>query len=1091
MKMEAVDRFKIENHGVELSSNDIIVRIELADNSILRIRQFSKNSDHAVESNILCENEFVPIPAKIEEYGDMIKITGDSLVVHIYLDPFWVDLASTTRGSIFSTPRGKSIERTGEKSLHRFNLPAGAQVYGLGQGTSGTLNLRDQERRMWQQWDGFRYSGNGGIPFMITSQGYGLLLNSSWPSRFALGKAEPAKSTPAAKPEGPWKPDEHSGERNQDGYSIITNGGEMDLFIIYGPDYQTIFKGYCRLTGYPPLPPRWALGFIQSKNRYKSQEQILAIGRDYRKKGIPCDTLVIDWCWFKYFGDLDWVKKYWPDPDGMFRELQAMGYHMLQAQHPYMHPKSVNYGEFNDKGYLITWDPSEVTDGWPPDGIKHIVDFTHPGARNLWWEKIEPLFKQGIDGYWTDMGEPDTHPPSSSPGYLGPREKVHNIYTLLWNKGLYEGQRSSSNRRVFCLSRTAYAGIQRYGAALWSGDIDPSWEVLEDQVVVGQQVCLSGLPYWTTDIGGFMSTEFYEPELYARWIQWGAFCPIFRTHGTRPDNEPWSFGPMVEEIIVKYIKLRYQLMPYIYSLAYESSQTGLPMMRAMVIEFPEDEEASSRDHQFMFGPSLLVAPVTKKGVRNKKVWLPDGVWYNYWDGQKYAGLQEIEELAPLWKLPIYVRAGSIIPEGPEVLHTGGSFVDPLTLHVYPGKDAMFTLYEDDGCSYDYENGSSSITSIQYNEKSKKLRILGAKGVYLGLKLGRAVKVIFHDSDCPKEIKLNGVALKPQSWRYSSYLRKLEIDLNRIHIASDAILELAGVVQREGEVLTGKTNALLSYYDLEYIDSLPFSYIIRLYLDNTTGNNNIAGKAAIKPPVGWSCENLDGEDFVIGPGGNIIMRFRLSAGGRCFTASSKAIAVIDSPLGGESKEIQLGSGWAGWWKLARILDVTGPEQFDQVYAPEEDGIIVEEMIKAGATITDYRSFECFGYVNLEKFFNDKDITEMVATTTEYKLCYASCVAESPDERECYMQLMGEDRFKVWINNQLVAVVDHCVAKPAEYLVKLKKGDNSILIKCAHDAHMEWNDRSWGFYFRFSDDERKPLNDIFYTAESRSKSKGEGR
>jgi len=1080
MQVRHIDGYRIIKSGIELLYNRVHVRIIFVDKNILRIWQTLQNGFHPEDTFIISKNKLIPIPVKIEELGDSIRLSSGELVVNVYINPFWVDISDDSKRSFLSTPPGESLEWRGEKAIQRFDLPAGVKVYGLGQGTSNTLDLRDRERRMWQQWDGFRYSGNGGIPFLMTSQGYGILLNSSWASRFAIGKAKPTESTEKAKPEGPWKADEHSGENNPERFSIITEGGDMDIFVIYGPDYKKIIKGYCDLTGYPPLPPKWALGWIQSKNRYKTQEQLLEVGRGYRKRNIPCNVLVIDWCWFKYFGDLDWAKKYWPDPVGMTQELKSMGFHILQAQHPYMHQKSLNFKDFNKKGYLISWDPSKVADGWPPDGIKYMIDFSHPGARKLWWDKVELLFKQGVDGYWTDMGEPDTHPPDSSPHYLGPREKVHNIYSLLWNKALYDGQRSITNKRVFCLSRTAYAGIQRYGSALWSGDIDPSWEVLEDQVVVGQQVCLSGQPYWTTDIGGFMSADFYEPELYARWIQWGAFCPIFRTHGTRPENEPWSFGPMTEEITINYIKMRYRLMPYIYSSVYETSQTGLSIMRAMAIEFPEDKEAALRNHQFMFGASILVAPVTKKGVRERQIWLPGGIWYNYWNDKKYFGKKEINEIAPLWKIPLFVRGGSIIPEGPEILHAGTNFVDPLILHIYPGKDAEFKLYEDDGCTYNYEKGNYSITCIKYSESNKKVVISSVEGYYSELQLKRSIKIICHDFDCPEEIKVNGIALNPNSWYYRRAFRKLEIELNQMDILKDTILEMKGIKSDIKDLHPDKKYALFSYYDLEYVNS-PFGYILRIYLDNTTGRENISGKAIIQTPIGWTYKILDGEDFMIESGKYKILRFMLTASGNAYTAKSMVTAVIKSSSGEEKKEIQLGSGWVSWWKLARILNIESPEEFDNVYAPEIDGDIIEDNLKVDAKITTYRGFDCFGYVNLEKVFKQKDITEMFAVATEYKLCYASCVADSPDERECYMQLMGEDRFKVWINNKLVAIVNECIAKPVEYLVRLKKGKNHILIKCTQDAHMEWNDRSWGFYFRFSDDERKPLDDIIYTAE----------
>lgn len=1079
MKITKIDHYETIDNGIEMASGQIRLRLQWAGTNILRLWSTTEKEFCPVESFVVEKKEFPSITVRIETDEHCIRLAGGELSVAVYFDPFWIEVKDNMAGNVLATPSGDSLEWNGEKAIQRFKLPAGIQVYGLGQGTSPTLNLRDQERRMWQQWDGYRYSGNGGIPFLMTSGGYGVLLNSSWASRFALGKARPAACTRYAKPEGPWPTAQHSGEDHPERMAILTEGGDMDLFIIYGPDYKRLIRGYCDLTGYPPLLPKWAYGWIQSKNRYKTQEELVEIGRRYRQKGLPGDVLVIDWCWFRYFGDLDWVRRYWPDPEGMARELKTMGFHLLLAQHPYMHQESPHYKDFAEPGYLITWDPADLPDDWPPDGIRHAVDFSHPGARKVWWKKIEPLFRQGMVGYWTDMGELDTHPPSTTPHYLGPREKVHNIYSTLWNKALYDGQRSVSNRRVFCLARTAYAGIQRYGSTLWSGDIDPSWEVLEDQVVTGQQVCLSGQPYWTTDIGGWMTTDFYEPELYIRWIQFGTFCPLFRTHGTRPGNEPWSFGPEAERIIRDYLNLRYRLMPYIYSLAYETTKTGLSFMRAMFIEFPGDEQAAAYNHQFMAGPSLLVAPVTKKGEREKEVWLPEGTWYDYWNGQKHTGPGVITEKAPLWKIPLFVRGGSIIPHGPEILHTGMSFSDPLTLHVYPGSDASFTLYEDDGETYDYEQGDAALTKITYHDKKKKLEISPVQGSYPGLPAERSFVIRFHDYDCPAEISINGMKLDAGAWCYEKAKRQLVVMLDRQSVSTPVSIEMRGIGERGGDEQEELTPVFFTGYDMEKMDA-PFGYLLRIYLANTTAHPVVV-KAVVQPATGWHVKAVDGEEFELAPGEERTVYFNLTVEGKAFTVRSMTPVIIASPYGEERKEIQLGSAWAGWWKIIGPYKVAGPEGFDTVFAPEQAGKQQSDQLEAGIKKILVNTFECFGYVNLEKAFGIRTFNDMMGTTPEYKLAYAACVVNSPTDKECIVQLMGEDRFKLWINNRLIAVVAECVAKPVEYPVQLKKGVNHILIKCTQDAHREWNDRSWGFFFRLVDEARKPLDDLIYSAE----------
>ncbi|MCZ7546335.1 MAG: hypothetical protein M5R40_23680 [Anaerolineae bacterium] len=377
----------------------------------------------------------------------------------------------------------------------RLALALEERLYGLGQGSAATLELRGQERRMWQEWDGRRHSGNAGIPLALSTAGYGLLLNTSWPSRFIVGDAAPA--LPSSRPDwapAPWSWGERAPDANPDCLDVHIDGGELDAFLICGAEFDGILTGYGALTGLPPLPPLWAFGLMQCKNRYRDQDELLRVARAFRERDFPCDVLVIDWHWFEYFGDLAWWEPYWPDPAGMLARLREMGFRVMQAQHPFLERNCKTYKEFAEKGFV-----SELADHY-----RDVFDHSNPEARAAWWEKVRTLFAQGIRAYWTDMGEVEHHTVGTK-HHLGPREQVHNIYSLLWAKGLYEGQRAESDLRVVSLMRTAYGGIQRYGALLWSGDIDSSWDVLRDQVVVGQQVCMSGQPFWTTDIGGFFS----------------------------------------------------------------------------------------------------------------------------------------------------------------------------------------------------------------------------------------------------------------------------------------------------------------------------------------------------------------------------------------------------------------------------------------------------------------------------------------------------------------------------------------------------------------------------------------------------------
>ena len=589
------------------------------------------------------------------EYGkqDRLVVSFNDIILEIYLSPFRF-IITRSNSDVILKSADDFFELNGEEKKIRFNLNQNERIYGLGQDPVTKLNHINQERRMWQQWGGHRYCGNAGVPFMASSEGYGIFLNSSWPSRFAIGNADIIHPRPPKGDRGapsPWGWDETTGELDKNTTAIVLDGGILDLYMMFDEKIEGIVKKYYTLTGSPVMLPKWAFGFIQSKNRYRSREEVLYLAETFREKKIPCDVLVIDWLWFKQFGDLEWDLQYWKSMDAMFKQLEEMGFKVLQAQHPFIDRSSSKYDYFKKMGFL-----NKV-----PENGRPTFDHTNPEARKEWWKQIKRFYEQGVKAYWTDMGEISEHLPGTE-SYLGSREKTHNIYTLLWTKGLYEGQRKDYEKRVFSLARSTYSGVQRY-SALWSGDIDSSWEVLKDQIIVGQDVALSGQPFWCTDIGGFFSGEDsllgmnvdtyagtgFSTELYIRWFEWGTFCPLFRTHGTRSFNEPWSFGKSVENILVKYIDLRYKLMPYIYTCAANASLKGELFMRPMCVDFSGDKVAVEQIYQYMFGPGLLIAPVYDEGKRVRQLYLPSGIWYDYWTKQKIEGGRFIETTVELDK----------------------------------------------------------------------------------------------------------------------------------------------------------------------------------------------------------------------------------------------------------------------------------------------------------------------------------------------------------------------------------------------------------------------------------------------------------
>ncbi len=699
---------KKENELI-LSTKTSVASILFAEEDVFRFR-FNKGTELAEEDRFIVNKEIIAKDFELTEESAGLRIRTSKIEIMIGFEPFHLQVKSSCGKIILNTTYPDMADTEETSSILRLKMTQSEKIYGLGQDPMGNLNQRDKERRMWNEWGGLNKAANVGIPFYLSSEGYGLLLNSAWPARFAIGKAvvsdpPPGHSIPRAR--SPWLWEVDSGETNTEQLAILLDYEIMDVFIICRRSFDEMLCGYADLTGRTPMPPKWAFGLMQSKNRYRSEEELLVVAREYRRRKIPCDVMVIDWLWFKEFGDMQWDTDNWPNPKEMLGKLKEMGFHVMQAQHPFIDKASAKYGEFKEKGYLMD----------TPKDIVPIFDHSNPEAREYWWEKTKHFYEEGIRGFWTDMGEPRNHPEGST-AYINPRERVHNLYCLLWSQGIYEGQRRDYNERVFILSRTATAGIQRYGASLWSNDIDSSWEVLKDQVPAGLSTCMAGMEYWCTDIGGFATDTRFSAELYIRWLQWGVFCPLFRTHGTRPDNETWSYGEEATGIIVDFIKLRYQLIPYIYSCARQITEKGSPMMRAMCMDYPKEPETADMKYQYMFGPSLLIAPVLEAEVRVLKVYLPEGEWYDYWTDEKYTGGRWIEAAAPLSRIPVYVKGGSILPLGPVVSYIGEQPLNEVELHVY-GKPSMpFELYEDDGKSYDYENGKYVKTALSIDTNGK-------------------------------------------------------------------------------------------------------------------------------------------------------------------------------------------------------------------------------------------------------------------------------------------------------------------------------------------------------------------------------------
>jgi alpha-glucosidase (family GH31 glycosyl hydrolase) len=540
------------------------------------------------------------------------------------------------------------------------------------------LDHRGRVREIWNQHSPPAVTI---FPSLLSLRGYALLVDNTCRAIWDLGHGDPQS------------------------FAYQARGGGLQYYVVYGPDLNRVLRSMLELTGFPPLPPRWALGLLQSRYGYRNRQELESIADTFRGRRLPCDALILDVFWFREMGDLAFDPQNWPDPRTMLARLKQQGFRIVVIEEPYLTLKSRNYPEAIARGYLARHhDGSPYTfDFWP--GECALLDFSNPAAREWWSEKHRPLLEMGIDGWWTDLNEPAKHFQDMT-HFAGPAAAVHNSTAISMQQAIYDAHQCyAPEQRVFILSRSAFPGSQRYGAALWSGDVDKTFDSLRKQVALGLNVGLAGIPLWGSDIGGFGFGGECTAELYARWFEFSAFCPLCRPHGDQKElREPWQFGTEIEAICRKYLQLRYRLLPYIYNAVYQACTTGIPIMRALVLDFPADPRVVNLNDEYMFGPDILVAPMLDQGTVERNVYLPEGAWFNYWTDEVSRGPQFITVCAPLDTVPLFIKQGAIIPMGPDMQYSSERPLDPLTLEIYPGANRSLTLYEDDGESTAYQNG---------------------------------------------------------------------------------------------------------------------------------------------------------------------------------------------------------------------------------------------------------------------------------------------------------------------------------------------------------------------------------------------------
>ena len=572
---------------------------------------------------------------------------------------------------------------------------------------------------------------------------------------------------------------------------------EIDYYFVYGEDMDDVVSGYRALTGKAQVMPKWAMGYWQSREKYNTQEEVLSTLSEFRRRQIPIDNIVIDW--------LHWPQDSWgchefdparfPDPKQMVDSIHAMNGRVMVSVWPKFYTTTEHYKEFADKGWMYMQSVKDSLKDWVGPGYTYgFYDAYQPEARKLFWKQMQDhYYPLGIDAWWMDASEPNVRDCTDlqyrkdlcGPTALGPSAQFFNAYALMNAEAIYDGQRGvEPDKRVFLLTRSGFAGLQRYSTATWSGDIATRWEDMKAQISAGLNFAVSGIPYWTMDIGGFCvenryvagQQEFNETgrenadyrewrELNARWYQFGAFCPLFRAHGQYPYREAWHIAPKGHpcyESIVYYTRLRYRLMPYIYSLAGMTHFQDYTIMRPLVMDFTADQNTYNVGDQFLFGPALMAAPVYEYGARKRTMYFPEGCgWYDFYSGKHIDGGQQLTVDAPYERIPLYVREGAIIPFGPEMQYSDERPADVIDLYVYAGQDGTFTLYEDEGTNYNYEKGQYAMIPFTYDDKAGTLVIGDREGEFPGMLKERTFNVIRVSADKaqPSGLAARGVVVK--------------------------------------------------------------------------------------------------------------------------------------------------------------------------------------------------------------------------------------------------------------------------------------------------------------------------------------------
>ena len=724
------------SHGVKADINAVSVEIQFFNTQIVRVLKYPAGKMTEKKSmSVIKEPENTHF--QIHQQDNVLTLTSSALIVTLNLSTGDVlfngidetPLIAEKSASTLFIPKNYETGKTYEVQ-QTFVIDKQEAIYGLGQHQQGRMNQRGQTVFLKQA------NMEIAIPVIHSTKGYAVFWDNYSPTTY---------------------------KDSDEGLSFTSTVGDcIDYYFMYGKNADGVIVCIRELTGQAPMFPLWSYGFWQSRERYTSQDELLNVVKKYRELNIPLDGIVQDWQYWgtdnKDWNAVEFGNPAFPDPKKMMDEVHQMNAHIAISVWPSFGPNTNIFKDLKNKNLLFDFET------FPQNNGVKVYDAFNPEARKIFWDYMNKnIFSLGIDSWWLDATEPEHHGEDevlNQPTYLGGFRNVCNAFPLASVGGVHDHQREvTSGKRVHILTRSAFAGQQRYGAASWSGDVISRWDVLRSQIPAGLNFSLCGIPYWNTDIGGFFSYYVYPEgindkafhELYVRWMQFAVFTPMMRSHGTHTPREIFQFGQKGDwafDTQEKYINLRYSLLPYMYSIAHNITGNAGSMMRALSMDFADDTQVYDIGNVFMFGKSILVAPVTDSmyvsringnavedfnTVKSQKVYLPKGAdWYDFWTGDRINGGQEIDKAAPIDIIPLYIKAGTILPWGSEVQYAEEKQWDNLNLFIFPGANAEFVLYEDENDNYNYEKGVYSTITIKWNDQSGTLIIGKRKGEFPGM-----------------------------------------------------------------------------------------------------------------------------------------------------------------------------------------------------------------------------------------------------------------------------------------------------------------------------------------------------------------------